>query len=144
MCITRGALSWGEHRQARPPKRPCQRGYTSTAHWTDNLYGVDIMEERLRSALVPAMAVEDLEPLPNIDFNILAGNSLVGLTRVDEQEFSGKQHGLFAKPFSTLLVEKNRLMDSYRNATDMGLKGASLRELRDEIDAQILETNNLE
>jgi hypothetical protein len=32
-------------------------------------------------------------------------------------------------------------MDSYRNATDMGLKGASLRELRDEIDAQILETN---
>ena len=116
---------------------------------TDNLYGVDIMEEaaeiaklRLFLAMVSSVRrVEDLEPLPNIDFNILAGNSLVGLTRVDEQEFSGKQHGLFAKPFSTLLVEKNRLMDSYRNATDMGLKGASLRDLRDEIDAQILETN---
>jgi hypothetical protein len=116
---------------------------------TDNLYGVDIMEEaaeiaklRLFLAMVSSVRrVEDLEPLPNIDFNILAGNSLVGLTRVDEQEFSGKQHGLFAKPFSTLLVEKNRLMGSYRNATEMGLKGASLRDLRDEIDAQILETN---
>lgn len=116
---------------------------------TDNLYGVDIMEEaaeiaklRLFLAMVSSVrGVEDLEPLPNIDFNILAGNSLVGLTRVDEQEFSGKQQGLFVKPFSTLLVEKNRLMDSYRNAADMGLKGASLRDLRDEIDAQILETN---
>jgi hypothetical protein len=53
---------------------------------TDNLYGVDIMEEateiaklRLFLALVAsAQAVEDLEPLPNIDFNIMAGNSLIG------------------------------------------------------------------
>ncbi|MEI2813638.1 MAG: DNA methyltransferase [Burkholderiaceae bacterium] len=135
--------------------RHIQKDHASVGYYikrrivTDNLYGVDIMEEaaeiaklRLFLAMVSSVRrVEDLEPLPNIDFNILAGNSLVGLTRVDEQEFSGKQHGLFAKPFSTLLVEKNRLMDSYRNATDMGLKGASLRELRDEIDAQILETN---
>ncbi len=116
---------------------------------TDNLYGVDIMDEaaeiaklRLFLAMVSSVRrVEDLEPLPNIDFNILAGNSLVGLMRVDEQEFSGKQHGLFAKPFSTLLVEKNRLLSSYRNATEMGLKGEGLMNLREEIDAQILETN---
>lgn len=62
---------------------------------TDNLYGVDIMEEateiaklRLFLALVAsAETVEDLEPLPNIDFNIMAGNSLIGLIRVDSNAF---------------------------------------------------------
>jgi hypothetical protein len=56
---------------------------------TDNLYGVDIMEEateiaklRLFLALVSsAHDVEELEPLPNIDFNIMAGNSLIGLIK---------------------------------------------------------------
>ncbi len=62
---------------------------------TDNLFGVDIMEEgaeiarlRLFLALVAsAQSVEQLEPLPNIDFNILAGNSLIGLLKVDPQRF---------------------------------------------------------
>ena len=58
---------------------------------TDNLFGVDIMEEateiaklRLFLALVAAAeTVDQLEPLPNIDFNILPGNSLIGLMHVD-------------------------------------------------------------
>ena len=62
---------------------------------TDNLFGVDIMEEateiarlRLFLALVAAANhVDDLEPLPNIDFNILAGNSLIGLLHVDPEKF---------------------------------------------------------
>jgi hypothetical protein len=62
---------------------------------SDNLYGVDIMEEateiaklRLFLALVAsAKKVTELEPLPNIDFNIMAGNSLIGLIRVDAKEF---------------------------------------------------------
>jgi type I restriction-modification system DNA methylase subunit len=62
---------------------------------TDNLYGVDIMEEateiaklRLFLALVSsAKTVNDLEPLPNVDFNIMAGNSLIGLIRVDAEGF---------------------------------------------------------
>ena len=62
---------------------------------TGNLYGVDIMEEateiaklRLFLALVSSTHhVEELEPLPNIDFNIMAGNSLIGLIRVDETAF---------------------------------------------------------
>ena len=64
---------------------------------TDNLYGVDIMEEateiaklRLFLALVAsAQSLEELEPLPNIDFNVMAGNSLIGLIRVDEDGFNG-------------------------------------------------------
>jgi hypothetical protein len=62
---------------------------------TDNLFGVDIMEEgaeiarlRLFLALVAsAHSIEQLEPLPNIDFNILAGNSLIGLLKVDPKRF---------------------------------------------------------
>ncbi len=62
---------------------------------TDNLYGVDIMEEateiaKLRlflSLVASAEKVADLEPLPNIDFNIMAGNSLIGLTKIDGNSF---------------------------------------------------------
>ena len=85
----------------------------------DNLYGVDIMEEateiaklRLFLALVAAaQSVDELEPLPNIDFNILAGNSLIGLIHVDPAKFdtlsatpqskpANKQvdHGVVAEP----------------------------------------------
>ena len=53
-----------------------------------NLYGVDIMEEaveicklRLFLKLVAQVErVEDIEPLPDIDFNIRAGNTLIGFT----------------------------------------------------------------
>lgn len=58
----------------------------------NNLYGVDIMEEaveicKLRLFLKLIAQVEkakDVEPLPDIDFNIRAGNSLVGFTDIDE------------------------------------------------------------
>jgi hypothetical protein len=61
----------------------------------DNLFGVDIMEEateiaklRLFMTLVSSVNhVEELEPLPNIDFNILTGNSLVGLLHIKAKEF---------------------------------------------------------
>ncbi len=66
---------------------------------TNNLFGVDIMEEgseiarlRLFLALVASAQTEDqLEPLPNIDFNILAGNSLIGLLRIDPAKFDAGQ-----------------------------------------------------
>lgn len=62
---------------------------------TDNLFGVDIMEEateiaKLRLFMTLVSSVQDrrrLEPLPNIDFNILAGNSLIGILKVDEKAF---------------------------------------------------------
>lgn len=65
-----------------------------------NLYGVDLMEEaveicKLRLFLKLVAQVDDvrhLEPLPDIDFNIRAGNTLVGFTSLDEirQSQSGK------------------------------------------------------
>ncbi len=95
---------------------------------TDNLFGVDIMEEateiaklRLFLALVSsAQAVDQLEPLPNIDFNILAGNSLIGLIQVDAKQFDaskgeGDQADLFRKSYRQVLDDKNRLIDTYRH-----------------------------
>ena len=57
-----------------------------------NLYGVDIMEEaveicklRLFLKLVAQLeSYDQIEPLPDIDFNIRAGNTLVGFTSLDE------------------------------------------------------------
>jgi hypothetical protein len=62
---------------------------------TENLFGVDIMEEaveiaklRLFLALVAsADRRDDLEPLPNIEFNLMHGNSLIGLLHVDPKKF---------------------------------------------------------
>ena len=58
----------------------------------DNLYGVDIMEEaveicklRLFLKLVAQLERYDqIEPLPDIDFNVRAGNTLVGFTSLAE------------------------------------------------------------
>ena len=52
----------------------------------------EIARLRLFLALVASAQTEDqLEPLPNIDFNILAGNSLIGLLRVDPAKFDAGQ-----------------------------------------------------
>ena len=120
---------------------------------TDNLHGVDIMEEaceiaklRLFLAMVASVRrVEDLEPLPNIDFNILPGNSLVGLMRVDEHEFDAKyRHGdMFRKSFRELVDEKNRKLDTYRHAAEVVGKHTNLRALRDDIDAAMQEANGI-
>jgi len=108
---------------------------------TENLFGVDIMEEaveiaklRLFLALVAAASSdEDLEPLPNIDFNILPGNSLIGLMRVDDKEFERRTANLnlFRKTYGQILAEKNRLVDLYRHATTYA---EDLRSLRNQID----------
>jgi Alw26I/Eco31I/Esp3I family type II restriction m6 adenine DNA methyltransferase len=104
---------------------------------TDNLYGVDIMEEgaeiarlRLFLALVAAAeTVDQLEPLPNIDFNILAGNSLIGLMKVKESEFDKHraQGNFFKRNYSEILAEKNRLIDNYRHAATYSDDLTSLR-----------------
>ena len=106
---------------------------------TDNLFGVDIMEEaseiaklRLFLALVAsARNVDELEPLPNIDFNILVGNSLIGLMHVDDKDFENRTSSLFRKSYRELLAEKNRLIDNYRHTASYA---SDLRNLRDNID----------
>lgn len=62
----------------------------------NNLYGVDIMEEaveicKLRLFLKLIAQVEkaqDVEPLPDIDFNIRSGNTLVGFTSLNQIHYA--------------------------------------------------------
>lgn len=129
---------------------------------TNNLFGVDIMPEaaeiaklRLFLALVASVqTVDQLEPLPNIDFNLLAGNSLIGLLRVNEEAFNRKQNpdakheqrsfipqfkqvNMFQKSYRQLVDEKQRQLDIYRNTTKYT---EDLQTLRDEIESNRLQT----
>ena len=76
----------------RIKNHPNRRYFILKSIILSNLYGVDIMEEateicklRLFLKLVAQIdKVEDIEPLPDIDFNIRAGNTLVGFANKDE------------------------------------------------------------
>jgi len=75
-------------------KHPNRRYFILKSIIINNLYGVDIMEEaveicklRLFLKLVAQIGrFQDIEPLPDIDFNIRAGNTLVGFATYAEAE----------------------------------------------------------
>lgn len=106
---------------------------------TDNLFGVDLIEEageicklRLFLALVASANTEaELEPLPNIDFNILAGNALIGLLSVEDEEFSEKQPDMLRKTYRQAVEEHERKVQKYRETTTYA---EDLTALRDDID----------
>src|SRR5579859_2095052 len=118
---------------------------------SDNLFGADLMEEateiarlRLFLALVASVqTIDQLEPLPNIDFNILADNSLIGLLHVDEAAFNSRdrQLNMFQKPYHTLVAEKNRMVQNYRDAARLQDADTGLQALRDGIQDQRNEAN---
>ena len=72
-------------------KHPSERYFILKSIVLNNLYGVDIMEEaveicklRLFLKLVSQLERYDqIEPLPDIDFNVRSGNTLVGFTSLD-------------------------------------------------------------
>ena len=72
-------------------QHPSERYFVLKSIVLNNLYGVDIMEEaveicklRLFLKLVAQLETYDqIEPLPDIDFNVRAGNTLVGFTSLD-------------------------------------------------------------
>ncbi len=108
---------------------------------TNNLFGVDLMEEateiaklRLFLALVGTAENEDqLEPLPNIDFNILSGNSLVGMLHVETADFNriGATRDMFRKTYEELVQERHDLIAKYRSAS--GYSVEDLTTLRNDI-----------
>lgn len=124
---------------------------------SNNLFGVDIMEEateiaklRLFLALVSsAEKAEQLEPLPNIDFNILAGNSLIGMLRVNNNRFDQRnkpkniQYDIFSathvKSYADLVVEKEAAVRAYRSQQLSG--NYDLQALRESIEQQRAQAN---
>jgi hypothetical protein len=81
-----------KHILAQIAKHPSERYFILKSIIIGNLFGVDIMEEaveicklRLFLKLVAQVErVEQIEPLPDIDFNIRAGNTLVGYVSLAE------------------------------------------------------------
>jgi len=73
-------------------KHPNRAYYILKSIIVNNLYGVDIMDEaveicklRLFLKLVAEVdTIAEVEPLPDIDFNIQAGNTLVGYATLDQ------------------------------------------------------------
>jgi hypothetical protein len=78
----------------RVAQHPSRQYFIYKSSIIHNLYGVDIMKEaveicklRLFLKLVSQVRrLEQLEPLPDIDFNIRAGNTLVGFASLQELE----------------------------------------------------------
>ena len=129
----------------------------------NNLHGVDIMEGaveicmlRLWLWLIAAVDTEkEIEALPNIDFNIFEGNSLIGY--VDEKEFAdlkskkkpkARWDTLTHKQFTMdnwgdegiwyLFQQRNNKIREYRNAS-----GERAERLRSEIKQMTDEFNRL-
>ena len=120
-----------------------------------NLYGVDIMEEaveicklRLFLKLVAQLEGRDqIEPLPDIDFNVRAGNTLVGFTSLDEVQLSADLIGQLSLPeiteratradrafrrFRAMQTESN--MDPVAYTDTKSELRSRLGELRNELD----------
>jgi len=91
---------------------------------TENLYGVDIMEEateiaKLRLFLSLVASAEkraELEPLPNIEFNLLSGNSLIGLLHVDPSKFDSKGSAGVSPASSKKRLQQARISLAYEEA----------------------------
>jgi hypothetical protein len=107
-------------------EHPNRRYFILKSIILNNLYGVDIMEEaieicklRLFLKLVAQVdRVEDIEPLPDIDFNIRAGNTLVGFANYDEVKKAVKGEGQGKFDFDDAMVridERAQDVDSLFN-----------------------------
>ncbi len=100
-------------------RHPKQDYFILKAIIVNNLYGVDIMEEaveicklRLFLKLVAQVESQDrIEPLPDIDFNIRAGNTLVGYARYDDVKKAVSSKLDFGDAMSRI-EDKAKVLDS--------------------------------
>jgi len=100
-------------------KHPNERYFILKSIIINNLFGVDIMEEaveicklRLFLKLVAQVeTVEQIEPLPDIDFNIGAGNTLVGFASLEEVRKSQEGKLAFAADEVKRIEEEAELVD---------------------------------
>ena len=115
----------------------------------NNLYGVDIMEEateicKLRLFLKLAAQVErdpnrdnmGLEPLPDIDFNIRVGNTLVGFATLAEVKQA------VSKDMRSLLTSEETIQRIEQKARDVERDFDSFRKLQTQlkVDPQVMVT----
>lgn len=127
-----------------------------------NLYGVDIMVEateiaKLRLFLKMVAVVEvdrhkdnmGLDPLPDIDFNIKCGNTLVGYATEEELNNALSYGDMFAlqefkEKINTLMLQVSKAYELFRSEQ---LKvyddNASIKATKDELKKRLVELNDL-
>ena len=130
-------------------RHPNRRFFVLKSILVNNLYGVDIMEEaveicklRLFLKLVAQVdKVKQLEPLPDIDFNVRAGNTLVGFVSVDEirkaAEFApdGQKQILFSST-----KDEIKQIEEDAGIVDLAFKRFHKMQTEQEMDAQDFKT----
>jgi hypothetical protein len=104
-----------------------QQDYAVIKHLiVNNLYGIDIEEQateiaKLRLFLKLVALLEpgdDIEPLPDIDFNIRHGNTLVGYATADETEKAvkgAKQVNMFGDAWEDIRIRLTAVEQQYNN-----------------------------
>ena len=137
-------------------QHPNRRYFILKSIIINNLYGVDIMEEaieicKLRLFLKMVAQIEDvrqIEPLPDIDFNIQAGNTLVGYATYDEVERAVTENRIDFDNTMKRIEEKaediEHLFDQFRlQQTELGgaVTPADKQVLRDKLKALEAELN---
>jgi hypothetical protein len=115
----------------------------------NNLFGVDIMEEaveicKLRLFLKLVAQVDDvakIEPLPDIDFNIRAGNTLVGYATFEEiDKAKATQLDLSGalKTIESRIQGVDRALTAFRDLqTRVGVPASALAEAKADVKKQL-------
>jgi hypothetical protein len=131
----------------RISQHPNRKYFVFKSIIVNNLFGVDIMEEaieicKLRLFLKLASQVDDvdkIEPLPDIDFNIRAGNTLVGYTALEQIREVAKAGGAQSKMDLGGEIERidqsaravDRAFQSFRNfQTQIGVDSRGLAKAK--------------
>jgi len=139
-------------------RHPNRRYFILKSIIINNLYGVDIMKEaveicKLRLFLKLVALVEEvkhLEPLPDIDFNVRAGNTLVGFASLDDvQKILRNRLNFKPQVVEHILTDARRADEAFqifrrlqtdygKDAIDFSEAKAGLRrqleQLRDQLD----------
>ncbi len=138
----------------RVDAHPNRRYFVLKSIILNNLYAVDIMEEaveicklrlflKLASQVAPDHSKDNLgiEPLPDIDFNIRAGNTLVGYATYDEVKkavTSGLDFDDAMKKISTAAADLQQTLDKFRQIQtdgDGSVPAADKQELQKRLKA---------
>jgi Eco57I restriction-modification methylase len=138
---------------AQLAKHPNRRYFIHKSIIASNLYGVDIMEEateicRLRLFLKLVAQIKcfaAIEPLPDIDFNIRAGNALVGFATRAEVERAVTSTLDFDQAMVRIegkVQEVERSFDHFRSLqTAMTIDSSLMAGMKEQLRARLKELN---
>lgn len=138
------------------PEHPNLQYFIFKSIILNNLYGVDIMKEAIEIAklrlflkLVACVDVElkkhnfGLEPLPDIDFNIRSGNTLVGFVSIDEVKKAVEgQLGFFDKDIADIEEAADYVKRAYDSFRECQMTAdATVKEFKKDLTARLHKLN---